>query len=100
MALGCAIKHTQQLNRELIDEGQDVVISWAKAFPECYGISGGPVRLNCNAPLLNIEDDDKWRTSRGLRSSWNHASLTTKEVALRHLAIHIVDHVVRLDDKV
>lgn len=59
LAFGCAIKRTNQLIRELIDEVQDGVISWTMIFLDAYGTLGCPMCLNCNAPMLNI-DEDKW----------------------------------------
>lgn len=80
LALGCAIKHARRLNHELIDEVQDDAVMWTRDFPDCYGTYGCPARLDCNAPMFDI-DEDHWRTSWGMHSCWTHAALLNKNVA-------------------
>lgn len=73
LALGCTIKRARQLSRELTDYVQVGVIIWTRYFFDCYGTLGCPVRLNCNASLLNI-DEDNWRASWGMLPCWVNPS--------------------------
>lgn len=89
----CAIKKARQLLHKLTSEEQDDVILWARNFPGGSTVDMGyPMRIKCNAPLTDIEDEELWGTSWGLLSCWNHDGALTTEMALHQLANHLVDN--------